>query len=81
MRKNAKKSKASQKRGRRQRYIEAIDPLRQLFSCTTKEVHSAVMKLFKDKQDLEARLDAANKRIDELTQPVSCSNNLEMAQS
>jgi hypothetical protein len=51
MRKNVKKSHKEQKRGKRQRYIEAIDPLRKMLSCTAKEVGPAVQKVYRDNEN------------------------------
>jgi hypothetical protein len=47
-RKHKKTSKTAQKRTRRRRYIDAIDPLREMLGCSAAEVGDLVRKVFDD---------------------------------
>lgn len=60
-----KKTNVSGKSTRRQRYINAIDPIRKKYNCTAAEVSDVFSKLENDLRKTTESLDA---RINDLTQ-------------
>ena len=60
---NVKNKSIAERSSRRKRYINAIDPLREMYKCTAAQVHGFVMS---DLKSLQQQVENEKKRIKEL---------------
>lgn len=63
---NMKQKTPDQKRTRRNRYINAIEPFREKYKCTAAQVFDIIQGVERHNAELRDKLDAANKHLNRI---------------